>query len=100
MGEVRTEPVEAQLVDDIFSGGVPAGAIKFYASPLYQPAGFHFACPCGCGEIGAVKVAGDNAWQWNGNRDKPTVRPSVAFSTKSGNPHWHGWLTDGVWESC
>lgn len=99
MGEVKTTPVEVRLVDSLFGGDVPAGAVKFYSSPLYQPAGFHFACPCGCGAIGAVKVAGDNAWGWNGDRDKPTVRPSVAFGTKDG-PHWHGWLTDGVWRSC
>jgi hypothetical protein len=100
MGEVKTPPVEARLVEDLFAGSPPAGAIAFYDSLLHKPGGLHFACPCGCGAIGAVKIAGDNAWQWNGDRERPTVRPSVAFSKQVGDPHWHGWLTDGVWTSC
>jgi hypothetical protein len=101
MGEVKTSPVEARLVGDLFGGGPPRpGAIRFYDSPLYRPAGFHFSCPCGCGAIGAVKVEGDGSWRWNGSREMPTVHPSVALSIGPGEPHWHGYLTDGVWTSC
>lgn len=97
MGEVKTQPVAAQLVDSII--GAPAGGIKFYDAEGNSPSGFHFQCPCGCGTMGSVRVAGDHAWTWNGGRDKPTVRPSVLLSNKDGS-HWHGYLTDGVWRSC
>lgn len=98
MSEVRTEPVAAQLVDSIIDA--PPGAIKFFDGEGYAPRGFHFQCPCGCGDLGAVKVDGPGKWQfWNGSRDKPTVRASVALAT-NGGPHWHGFLTDGVWRSC
>lgn len=98
MSEVKTEPVVATLVDSIIDG--PAGSIKFYDAEGHSPSGFHFQCLCGCGDIGAVKVAGAGAWTfWNGSRDKPTVRESVALAT-NGGPHWHGWLTDGGWRSC
>ncbi len=37
------------------------------------------------------------AWDWNGNTDAPTLRPSVLvwddFNAKK--QRWHGWLTDG-----
>jgi len=97
MGEVKTHDVAVALAESIIDA--PAGSIKFYDGPDYHPAGFHYQCPCGCGTVGGVRVAGDHAWTWNGSRDKPTVRPSVLLSTKDG-PHWHGWLTDGVWRSC
>lgn len=100
MGEIRTEPVTAVLVDNIVADDAPAGAIKFYSTQDHTPAGFHFQCPCGCREIGRVVVAGPGAWEWwNGSREKPSVRESVALATK-GVPHWHGYLTDGVWRSC
>lgn len=101
MGEVKTEPVAVTLVDSIVSDAAPAGSIKFHtAHGSDDLSGFHFQCPCGCRSVGGVKVAGVGAWQWNGSRDKPTVRPSVLLGDAAGNPHWHGWLTDGVWRSC
>lgn len=100
MSEVKTQPVVAILVESIVSDDAPAGAIKFYEAEGFSPRGFHFQCPCGCRSVGAVTVAGPNAWQWNGSRDKPTVRASVLLYDKDRQPHWHGYLTDGVWISC
>ncbi len=61
-----------------------------------------FACPCGCGLIGATPVRagfGSGQWQWNGNKEKPSLTPSILFS--SGCPNkWHGYLTDGMWVPC
>lgn len=99
MADVKTQPVAAVLVDSIAADAAPAGAIKFYETAEHKPAGFHFQCPCGCRSVGGVKVA-PGGWTWNGSRDKPTVRPSVLLHDVDGAPHWHGWLTDGVWRSC
>lgn len=100
MSEVKTPPIEATLVESIVDEAGPAGAIKFWDGEGFSPRGFHFRCPCGCGDVGSVIVAGPRAWQfWNGSKEKPTVRESVLLYT-NGQPHWHGYLTDGVWLSC
>lgn len=103
MAEVKTKPVPVTLlpdreVEDCIVGA-PAGAIQFFSLHGLNPHSFHFQCPCGCGAVGGVKVAGEGAWQWNGSREKPTVHPSVLLHGNDG-PHWHGWLRNGVWESC
>lgn len=33
-------------------------------------------------------------WEWNGNKDKPTLHPSLHWPG-----HWHGYLKDGMFES-
>jgi hypothetical protein len=44
---------------------------------------------------GAEKVHG---WDWDGNREAPTLTPSVL---QSGLPcRWHGYLTAGEWKEC
>ena len=38
-------------------------------------------------------------WWWNGDRNAPTLRPSIAVPAVP--PYrWHGWLKGGVWEAC
>lgn len=32
-------------------------------------------------------------WNWDGNREKPTLTPSILHH---GNPEWHGYLREGV----
>lgn len=60
--------------------------------------GFQFICPCGCGNESWLPVdreIGMGGWRWDGNREKPTLTPSV-FNT--GMPcKWHGWLRAGEW---
>lgn len=64
--------------------------------------GIVFCCPCGCGETGALAldVPGNEGeierWQWNGDRDKPTLTPSIQKTTGC---CWHGYLTDGFFTS-
>lgn len=98
MAEVRlAAPVKATLVDDLFPDGhqlAVAGAYKFYDAGDFHPAGFNFFCPCGCGRMGGVSV-GPGGWHWNRLTYNTTVRPSILLSDHDG-PHWHGWLTDGV----
>jgi hypothetical protein len=72
------------------------------------PYGILFVCPCGCGSFGSVhfNVPSDWAekhnggkpltqWTWNGNKEKPTLSPSILHEN-----HWHGYLRDGVFEEC
>jgi hypothetical protein len=64
-----------------------------------------FVCPCGCESIAGVAVGKDMddrggnhpVWQWNGDREKPTITPSIQLV---GGCCWHGFLTDGVFKSC
>ena len=60
-----------------------------------------YLCPCRCGRRGALgfRPAPSPSWQWDGDREKPTLSPSV-HHILDGKTHWHGWLRTGVWESC
>ena len=96
MAEIRTQPVRAHLVDNIDEGVSPPGSFKFYAK-AGETAGMLYICPCGCGRIGALafRPALSPSWEWNGDRDAPTLSPSVNHVG-----HWHGFLRAGVWTSC
>ena len=38
-------------------------------------------------------------WWWNGDRDKPTLTPSIGVPATP--PYrWHGFLEDGAWRAC
>jgi hypothetical protein len=104
MAEVKTPPVRALPVDfDVtMDAGLDAlkasaGGFEFYADSSGALAGMFMICPCGCGKTGALafKPAPSPSWNWNGDREKPTLTPSV-----HDRGHWHGHLTDGVWVSC
>lgn len=64
-----------------------------------------FCCPCGCGGYGATPVRRGGSktrspeWDWDGERDEPTLTPSVWFN-KDAPGDWHGWLRQGTWEGC
>ncbi len=85
MGEVKTPDVAVTLVDSIVADDAPAGAIKFYEALDYKPAGFHFQCPCGCRSVGAVRVAGDRAWEWNGRRTSQRFGRRCCSTTPTGS---------------
>lgn len=105
MPDVKTEPVPVNVIYDSRKEivGEPAGTIKWFSEGDVIVAGFLFLCPCGCGSIGLVNVAGKGRplWGWNKSLEAPTIHPSIRLST---GPrclsHWHGWLRNGVWESC
>lgn len=40
--------------------------------------------------IGREKPVPGPSWQWDGNREKPTLAPSVWA-----HGHWHGWIRNG-----
>jgi len=38
----------------------------------------------------------DRNWLWDGNKESPTITPSIRIPDGEGQPDkWHGWLTDG-----
>ena len=114
MAEVRTAPVKAQ-----YQGAVEFATDPRKAAASWPPGGFGiepadveggepegeqrlwWSCPCGCGHVTFLHVgkgfkpADGPSWEWNGSMDAPTLSPSVH---RVG--HWHGWLRNGVWESC
>lgn len=103
MSEVRTAPVKAEKFDDREQFKERKVAGSFHLGPP-DPDGellFWYCCPCGCGSIAPLiagsgfKPADGPSWNWNGSTDAPTLTPSVHH-----RGHWHGWLRNGVWESC
>jgi hypothetical protein len=93
MSEKRN--ARAVLVKEI--SAAPPGSIKFYIRPD-AVVGLHFVCPCGCGHVGGVEF-GPRGWKWDGNRERPTVTPSIYFN-RGGAGEWHGYLTNGEFVEC
>lgn len=98
--------IEATLVADYerFHSGGP-GTIRFDKDGNGQIARMPFKCPCGCGDVFGVslKPAVANGWEWNGSQECPTLSPSVlCYDSKADRrvEHWHGYLRNGIWESC
>jgi hypothetical protein len=60
----------------------------------------HCECPCGCGGFMnlPIHLEGETptvtSWWWDGNYDKPTLRPSIRDMAAC---RFHGHLTEGVW---
>lgn len=107
MSEVRTSPVAARHIPeksefqrDFGAGRVP-GSFRVDPPDSDGEQTFWYVCPCGCGSLGPLTVGNGfkpsdgPSWHWNGLLDKPTLSPSVHHVG-----HWHGWLRNGVWESC
>lgn len=91
--------MRAIIVPEIRSeAGLTAGAIEL-RELNGEMKGIAFRCPCGCGEESWLPVGrGERGWEWDGNREAPTLKPSVL---QSGLPcKWHGYLTGGEWKSC
>lgn len=94
--------VDGVRVPDAFAADHLPGAFSYFtpeqAAAYGTPDGLFFTCPCGCRRTGAVTL-GVKGWSWNGDRDKPTVTPSVYFAPGEVG-EWHGYLTDGRWVGC
>lgn len=96
-----TDAVPFVLVDKIRSeNGQKPGAVEMRELGG-SVRGFAFRCPCGCGCESYLPIAGPDkseGWVWDGNRDRPTLTPSIL---QSGLPcKWHGYLTDGEFRQC
>ena len=97
MADVKIAPVKAKRFEDIDEVGKYPGAFEYYRIGDRYPAGIIYCCPCGCGHQGSLHFRPDPppSWEWDGNMDTPTLSPSVHHVG-----HWHGWLRNGIWESC
>lgn len=43
-----------------------------------------------------LPIVGSIGWQWNGNKELPTLTPSILIKAYEGwTDGWHGYLTDG-----
>lgn len=77
-----------------------AGDFMFATSQNNEPSSLLFICPCGCGKLRSVALkprAASPSWDWNGDKEKPSLTPSINCLTGC---QWHGWLTNGVFTSC
>jgi uncharacterized protein DUF6527 len=80
---------------------IPPGSCEWVENQAGEIGAMNFVCPCGCGKTHSATLhlegADGNGWMWNGNREKPTLTPSIGCRTPCG---WHGYLTDGVFRAC
>lgn len=78
------------------------GALSPFLRSVRTPAyvGVAFWCP-GCGSAHGVPIEGANAWQFNGDVETPTIKPSIKITRlkKGSDEHeaeCHLNLTDGL----
>ena len=91
-------------VAEIMEHASEPGAYQF-TSYNDERVGLIHACPCGCGQIGALywknpRKGGAN-WTVSGEWPRVTLRPSIGFwgqNSREQGHHWHGYLTDGVFK--
>ena len=95
------EGMEAAPDGQLFRKDVAPGAAWWgrgrSGDQFVENAVLRFACPCGCGTIGAMPIThwDPNGWTWNGNKELPTTTPSIQMLSPC---RWHGYLTDGVFK--
>lgn len=90
---------EGQLADELDFENKPPGQFKYWRrgdSAAQAADGLNFWCPCGCGSLLGVSF-GNGRWTWDGNRERPTVSPSILHMDGC---RWHGFLRAGVFEEC
>ena len=89
--------------DDFRENG-KAGAIVFCESPEYGVQGFGYKC-AGCGQESYLPVSQPGKpnscqeWAWDGNKEQPTLTPSIFHRKEKGGCGWHGHLIKGVFTS-
>ncbi len=97
---------------DIWPNDVPIGTFDIHLSKVEgynNTASILFVCPnnkrCSIllGEQFIPRPNEDSlcVWQWDGNIEQPTIKPSInCISEKDGKPTggcgWHGYITNGV----
>ena len=97
---VLKAPVKA-TVDQVLMDGEWEEGRKFSPGAFaidYEGEHFAYSCPCGCGSIGRLRIGEKQkpglspSWEWDGNRESPTLSPSIHQIG-----HWHGYLRAGFW---
>lgn len=108
------EPVNMQRDDlDVWPDDVPVGTFDIEDGTVagYPGATAHlmFVCPNNkrCAVLIGPQFVGRSEqgrlciWGWNGNKERPTLTPSInCIAEKDGKPTggcgWHGFITNGV----
>lgn len=84
------------VIGDLWYG--PPGVASYYVAEIGGPSiGIMFGCP-GCGELSSCRFrpsSEQHAWAWDGNREKPTLSPSIHANPEKGGCGWHGFLVRG-----
>jgi Family of unknown function (DUF6527) len=100
-----------RAVQDMRAGGARQAMVERKAPGSFtysaDDAGMFYICPCGCGHEGYLpfRPAPSPSWGWDGNRERPTLDPSIHHQYGTGpggalETHWHGYLRAGMWEEC
>lgn len=87
-----------RVLDDDIANLLNAGDFYWTGMKDGKISRMMFVCPCGCGDICGVTVKPgcETGWDWDGNLDCPTLKPSILISNSRGEgEHWHGFLTGG-----
>lgn len=72
----------------------PQGAFEIVSNTIGQRE-FWFKCPGACKSITRIAIrpvvnGSPQSWEWDGNEQAPTLKPSINHVGC-----WHGWLTAG-----
>ncbi|WP_051264705.1 DUF6527 family protein [Nakamurella lactea] len=57
----------------------------------------YMQCPA-CDFLHGVRIIGQGAWDWDCNRDAPTISPSILVQGGAENIRCHSFLKAGRWE--
>lgn len=86
---------------------VPAGAYWFMVMPSGPDKGtvmgIEHGCPCGCGRMSALffkEYTKAEGWTIEKPFPAATLKPSIGMFLGQNPYHWHGYLTNGVFEEC
>jgi len=92
--------IPIRFVTDVWREECQPGDAEFHDAKvegaLVKDAGITFRCP-GCNHLGGVSFL-PGGWKWDGNREAPTVTPSILHN--KGVCGWHGYLTAGMFIAC
>jgi hypothetical protein len=90
------------LLDRFQNGESRPGEIELSFDDSGEITGLLACCP-GCGELQILpakkKSATGGSWSWDGNREAPSLSPSILHHCKDGI-FWHGYLAKGEFEPC
>jgi hypothetical protein len=106
--EEKPTPFDGDPIGTFSIEPTAAGEVEYDAIFLVVPS-HDFAAPCG--ELIVLPLSADGApitkhghagpsWQWDGNREKPTLSPSIFVGMRDTPPGWHGFVRAGVMETC
>ena len=105
-GPWRVRFVDISVIKAFGKPRRPETRLKAQASLGYVPwpffgiqggqerAGVDAHCPY-CGRVGSVPLVGEDAWEWNGDADMPTLSPSLQMSGGPEGCGFHCFVRNG-----